>query len=123
MKPNTQKQVKPARSFAVGYARFSEHRTFGATRRNLSPTIKGPLTKRERYHGAITDETKPAVVLSKNQLHGWCQRSACEQGWTVFFPRTPNDFRGSWVATLREALVILAGWLNFTSDETMEVTK
>lgn len=89
----------------------------------MVPEIRGKskLTARDRYHGMIEDELKRAVVLSKNNLHGWAQRSADEQGWVGYVPLTPNDFRAKHVRTLKEALQFIAGLLYFTELERMEV--
>ena len=79
--------------------------------------------QRRLERGEIHDERQHATVLSKNNLHAWAQRSQCGQGWTVYFPATPNNFVGKFVKTLREALVVMAGWLNFTETEALQVIK
>jgi hypothetical protein len=67
-------------------------------------------------------ERLDTIVLHKAGKHGWVHLDRCQQKWVAYCPFHPNDFRGKGAKTLREALVVVAGWLAFTETETFTHT-
>lgn len=101
---------KPAKSETVGDSRFvAKHGKAGRfdTKPFITPDNKRFLTKWER---------KPAVVLHKHYVCAWAQPD--NGRWIAYSPGS-EFFYGKVCKNLREAIVTMAGWLEFTPDETM----
>lgn len=107
---------KSPRAVVPGFTRFPEHIKTNCGRFYVPPS--GKRTRRDRYWF----DPCGAVVMHKNNQHGWATRTKCGQRWVAYSPVNADNFRAQQAPTLKKALLILAGWLNFNEEETQKHT-
>jgi len=112
-KPNNNKSEVTKRSpSAPGYSRFGLLATSQSIGLHYVRGLEGRPMRDEKPF-----ERHDAIVLFKHSNHGWVQRTKCQQKWVVYQPVNPNRFRAQETPTLREALLLLSGWLGFNNYE------